>query len=194
LADPDGDHAFRAIRVNEVDTYTVPDQVALPVRDGIVQWAGRTALAIVIERHRSTGNRTCVPIVGFDLEEGGFATTYAHDSHNLTLLGTSPEHLLRAANHVIRFGGGMALERPGHPVVELPLPVGGAMSDQPAESVARQTGELRAALIDWGWANANPFMSVSTIALPVSPELKVTDRGLVRVVERDWEPQLVEQT
>ncbi|GAA4573009.1 adenine deaminase [Planotetraspora kaengkrachanensis] len=188
---PDGDHTFRAIRVNGVDTYTVPDEVVLPVRDGVVEWAGRTAVAVVIERHRSTGNRTFVPIVGFDLEEGGFATTYAHDSHNLTLLGTSPEHLVRAANHVIGFGGGMALERPGHSVVALPLPVGGVMSDQPAERVARQTGELRAALIDWGWANANPFMSVSTLGLPVSPELKVTDQGLVRVVERAWEPQLV---
>ncbi|GII51693.1 adenine deaminase [Planotetraspora thailandica] len=188
---PDGEHTFRAIRVNAVDTYTVPDQVTLSVRGGVVHWAGRTALAVVIERHRSTGNRTFVPVVGFDLSEGGLATTYAHDSHNLTLLGTSPEHLLRAANRVIRFGGGMALERAGSPVVELPLPVGGVMSDQPAETVARKTAELRAALVDWGWANANPFMSVSTLGLPVSPEVKVTDRGLVRVVERAWEPPLV---
>jgi adenine deaminase len=76
--------------------------------------------------------------------------------------------------------------------VELPLPVGGVMSDQSAESVARQTSELRTALIEWGWANRNPFMSVSTLTLPVSPELKVTDQGLIRVVERTWATPLVE--
>jgi adenine deaminase len=157
-----------------------------------VEWAGRTALAVVIERHRSTGNRTCVPIVGFDLADGAFATTYAHDSHNLTLMGTTPEHLLDAANRVIRLGGGMALERPGLPAVQLPLPVGGVMSDQIAENVAQQTDKLRTALTEWGWANRNPFMSVSTLTLPVSPEVKVTDQGLIRVVERAWEAPVVE--
>jgi adenine deaminase len=189
---PDGNHTFRAIRLNPIDTYTVPDQVVLPVRDGVVEWAGRTALAVVIERHRSTGNRTCVPIVGFDLADGAFATTYAHDSHNLTLMGTTPEHLLDAANRFIRLGGGMALERPGLPAVQLPLPVGGVMSDQTAEDVAQQTDKLRTALTEWGWANRNPFMSVSTLTLPVSPEVKVTDQGLIRVVERAWEAPVVE--
>src|SRR5690606_42135770 len=85
----DGEYAFRALRVNEVDTYTEPDEVVLPVRGGAVQWEGRTAVVAVFERHTGRGGVSFAPVVGQELGRGAFATTYAHDSHNLTAVATS---------------------------------------------------------------------------------------------------------
>ncbi|GAB3212079.1 adenine deaminase C-terminal domain-containing protein [Marinactinospora thermotolerans] len=188
---PDGEHAFRAMRVNTVDTYTEPDEVVLPVRDGVVEWEGRTAVVAVLERHTGSGRASFAPVTGHDLGVGAFATTYAHDSHNLTVIATASAALREAAGTVVAAGGGMCAVREGHPPATLELPVGGVMSDRSAEEVAAASGAVRGALEAWGWHNRNVFMSVSTLTLPVSPQVKITDRGLVRVVERAWEPETV---
>ncbi len=188
---PDGDHAFRALRVNPVDTYTEPDEVVLPVRGGEVRWQGRTAVVAVFERHTGAGGVAFAPVTGQELGAGAFATTYAHDSHNLTVVATSEEALREAAARVVSWGGGMSLVREGGEGAGIALPVGGVMSERPADEVARATRELRAELAAWGWDNRNAFMSLSTLTLAVSPSVKITDRGLVRVVERAWEPATV---
>ena len=188
---PDGEHVFRALRVNPRDTYTEPAEIRLPVRGGLVDWAGRCATVTVVERH-SGGERTQVaPVVGVELGAGAFATTYAHDCHNLTVVATSPGALVAAAGRVIGAGGGMSLVLDGRDPVDLPLPVGGVMSDAGALTVAEAARSIRRAIGEWGWRHANPFMSLTTLTLPVSPQVKITDRGLVRVVDRDWEPAVV---
>lgn len=188
---PDGEHAFRALRVNGVDTYTEQDEVVLPVRDGVVDWQGRTAVVAVFERHTGAGGVRFAPVTGQDLAPGAFATTYAHDSHNLTVVATREEALLAAAARVVSWGGGMCLVREGDQAGGVALPIGGVMSERPAAEVARAARELRAGLASWGWDNRNAFMSLSTLTLAVSPSVKITDRGLVRVVERAWEPETV---
>ncbi|NUP40464.1 MAG: adenine deaminase [Streptomyces sp.] len=188
---PDGEHTFRALRVNPVDTFTEPAEVVLPVRGGVVHWEGRTAVLAVYERHHGTGRRTMAPVVGFDLAEGATATTYAHDSHNLTVVATDAGALRRAANRVIGSHGGICVAVTGRPDVHLPLPVGGVMSTAPAAQVAAGAGAVREALHGWGWLHRNAFMSVSTMTLPVSPQIKLTDLGLVRVVDRAWEDPVV---
>ncbi|RCV54731.1 adenine deaminase C-terminal domain-containing protein [Marinitenerispora sediminis] len=188
---PDGEHVFRALRVNEVDTYTEPAEVRLPVRGGLVDWEGRTAVVAVFERHTGSGRMNVAPVVGHELGAGAFATTYAHDSHNLTVIATSGAALRAAANSVIAAGGGMSVVRDGADAVTLPLPIGGVMSPAPADEVAAVSGRVRDALLAWGWRNRNVFMSVSTLTLPVSPQVKITDRGLVRVVDRAWEARTV---
>ncbi|MFC7330522.1 adenine deaminase C-terminal domain-containing protein [Marinactinospora rubrisoli] len=188
---PDGEHVFRALRVNEVDTYTEPDEVRLPVRDGVVEWEGRTAVVAVFERHTGSGRVSVAPVAGHRLGDGAFATTYAHDSHNLTVIATREAALCAAANAVIAAGGGMSVVRDGGDPVTLPLPIGGVMSPAPADQVAAVSGRVRDALLAWGWRNRNVFMSVSTLTLPVSPQVKITDRGLVRVAERAWEARTV---
>src|SRR5581483_9906920 len=105
----DGEHTFRALRVNPVDTYTEPDEVVLPVRDGTVEWEGRTTLLAVFERHRGSGRRAMAPVTGFDLTMGAAATTYAHDSHNLTVVATDTSSLREAANRVIGSRGGISV-------------------------------------------------------------------------------------
>ncbi|MDW6058716.1 adenine deaminase C-terminal domain-containing protein [Streptomyces sp. FXJ1.4098] len=188
---PDGEHTFRALRVNPVDTFTEPAEVVLPVRDGVVHWEGRTAVLAVYERHHGTGRRTMAPVVGFDLADGATATTYAHDSHNLTVVATDAGALRRAANRVIGSHGGICVAVTGRPDIHLPLPVGGVMSTAPAAQVAAGAGAVREALHGWGWLHRNAFMSVSTMTLPVSPQIKLTDLGLVRVVDRAWEDPVV---
>jgi adenine deaminase len=144
-----------------------------------------------VERH-SGGERTQVaPVIGFDLGTGAFATTYAHDCHNLTVVATGADALVSAAGRVVRAGGGMSLVLDGTDPVDLPLPVGGVMSDAGALAVAEAARSLRHAIGTWGWRHANPFMSLTTLTLPVSPQVKITDRGLVRVAERNWEPATV---
>lgn len=185
---PDGDHDFRALRVNPADTSTTAEITRLPVRGGVVGWAGHTAIAVVFERHSGSGRATVVPVTGFALQPGAVATTYAHDSHNLLVVAATPEAGLMAANTVIDTGGGICVVD-GHQVTAaLPLPIGGVMSDRPAAEVAAGSREVRRALRQWGWDHANPFMSVATLTLPVSPAIKLTDRGLVDVTARRLVP------
>jgi len=188
---PDGEHLFRALRVNPRDTYTEPAEIRLPVRGGLVDWEGRCTTVTVVERHSGDERTRVAPVVGFDLGTGAFATTYAHDCHNLTVVATGADALVSAAGRVVRAGGGMSLVLEGTDPVDLPLPVGGVMSDAGALAVAEAARSLRRAIGTWGWRHANPFMSLTTLTLPVSPQVKITDRGLVRVAERDWEPATV---
>ncbi|MFF3492883.1 adenine deaminase C-terminal domain-containing protein [Streptomyces sp. NPDC002795] len=184
---PDGVHTFRAMRVNERDTYTEAAQVELPVHGGEVQWEGRAVVVRVRNRYGREGT-VFAPLLGRELTAGAVASTYAHDSHNLLTIGTSRAAMAAAAATVVADGGGVAVV--GGPEGEsiaarMPLPVGGVLSARPAGDVADEAAAVRAALENWGWRHLNPFMSVSTLTLAVSPALKITDRSLVDVVRRE---------
>jgi adenine deaminase len=179
----DGRYRFRAMRVNARDTYTEPAEVELPVRAGEVDWEGHTALIRVRNRYGGDGC-TFAPVTGMRLSAGAICTTYAHDSHNLVTIGTTRAAMAAAAEAVIADGGGVAVVLGGDVVARLPLPIGGVMSAAEPHLVADQAQSIREALRSWGWVHLNPFMSVSTLTLPVSPSLKITDLSLVDVVRR----------
>ncbi|MFE7116899.1 adenine deaminase C-terminal domain-containing protein [Streptomyces sp. NPDC057654] len=181
---PDGTHRFRAMRVNSRDTYTEAAEIELPVRAGEVAWEGRTALVRVRNRYGRSGT-VFAPLLGRTLTPGAVATTYAHDSHNLLTVGTSRAAMAAAAAAVVEDGGGVAVVHGEEVAARLPLPVGGVMSPDPAAEVARRSRVVRDALTGWGWEHLNPFMSVSTLTLAVSPSLKITDLSLVDVVRRE---------
>jgi adenine deaminase len=184
---PDGESPVTAIRANPIDTATRPDSLMLPVSGGEVEWeGGGTTLLTITERHGRAHTRAAVPLLGFDLGAGAVATTYSHDSHNLTTIGTSREAMALAANAVIEAGGGIAVVHGDRVAALLRLPVGGLMSDRPVAEVVADAKAVRAALHAWGYRHANAFMSVSTLSLPVSPSLKLTDQGLVDVDRRAW--------
>lgn len=137
--------------------------------------------AAVVERHAGTGNVGVAFVRGFGLKEGAIASTVAHDSHNIVVVGCSDGEMAAAVEHLIETGGGqVAVGRDGVRA-SLALPVAGLMSALDASAVASGVQALQAAAAGLGCTLADPFMTMSFLALPVIPSLKLTDRGLVDV-------------
>lgn len=135
----------------------------------------------VIERHRATGNIGLGFVRGFGIKRGAIASTVAHDSHNLVIAGCSDSDMLVAARAVEKLQGGWVVVADGEVLAALPLPIAGLLSDQELETVAQINLDLIEATRKLGGTAANPFMSLSFLALPVIPSLKLTDLGLVDV-------------
>ncbi|MHB8770574.1 MAG: adenine deaminase [Syntrophales bacterium] len=153
------------------------------VRDGmVVSDSGRDILKlVVVERHRATGRIGVGFVQGFGLREGALASSVSHDSHNIIAVGCDDADLFGAVTAVEAMQGGMAAVLRGELVAGLPLPIAGLMSDRPLAEVVRGWEELRRAARQLGSIPEEPFMVLSFLALPVIPELKLTDRGLVDV-------------
>ncbi len=135
----------------------------------------------VIERHKASGRMQVGFVRGFGLQRGAFASTIAHDSHNIIVVGVSDEEMLLAAQSVAEINGGLAIVTGKDLVASLSLPIGGLMSTASVQEVAEQLNTLRKKVKSLGCHLDNPFMALSFLALPVIPELKLTDRGLVDV-------------
>jgi adenine deaminase len=171
----------RVMEMNPVNTFTRCAVAVLPVAGGVVAWeSSDLCLAAVFERHGRAGGVGRGFVRGA-LREGAVATTWAHDSHNLLVLGRSPDEMALAARWVVEHGGGMAAVRGGTVLAGVPLPVAGIVSDQPIAVVGPQVAAFRRALGDLGFAHRSPIMTLGVLTLAVSPELKLTDRGLVDV-------------
>jgi adenine deaminase len=157
------------VPVNQVAGYAVAD-------------TDRDILKIaVIERHRGSGNIGKGFVSGFGLKKGAIAGSVAHDSHNIIVAGTNDNDMKTAVNRVIEMNGGLAAACDGKISAELPLPIAGLMSDQPMDIVRGKMDALIHAAHGFGSAVPDPFMTLSFLALPVIPELKLTDRGLFDV-------------
>jgi adenine deaminase len=168
----------------------VPDQILTrqlilepAVRDGaIVPDVSRDILKLaVVERHHGTGRIGLGFVQGFGLKEGALVSSVAHDSHNIIAVGCTDGDLFAGVKAVEEMNGGLAAVRKGEVLARLPLPIAGLMSDQPLAEVARCWEELRRVARDLGSVPAEPFMVLSFLALPVIPDLKLTDMGLVDV-------------
>lgn len=145
------------------------------------------AKVAVIERHRGTGRIGTGFVSGFGLRRGALGSTIAHDAHNLGVVGVDDADMAVAANRLAEVGGGQVAVLNGRVLAELPCPVAGLLSELPFEEVAAGTMQLEAAAHnDLGVTYPAPFMAMSFLALSVIPELRITDRGLVDVV--NFEP------
>jgi adenine deaminase len=116
-------------------------------------------------------------ISGFGIKAGAFASSVAHDSHNIICIGTNDNDIVKAVNEVIRMKGGLTVAN-GKNIDSLPLPVAGIMSDQPVDKVAYEYEKLSEIVKSNGCKMSAPFMTLSFMALLVIPELKLSDRGL----------------
>lgn len=144
---------------------------------------GRDLLKIaVVERHRGTGNVGLGFVRGLGLQSGAIGTSVAHDSHNILIAGENDADMNVVLDRIIAMGGGLAVAQNGHILSELSLPVAGLMSEAPLTAVRNQLDDLSAAARILGTVLSDPFMTLSFLALPVIPALKITDRGLVDVV------------
>ncbi|QHQ36482.1 adenine deaminase [Algicella marina] len=137
----------------------------------------------VIERHGRNGNIATAFVKGFGLQKGAIASTVCHDHHNIAVVGASYEDMALAATRLTEIEGGFTVACDGQILAELPLPVAGLMSEAPFEEVEQTLRTLRAAALSLGVTLEEPFLQLAFLALPVIPNLKITDRGLVDVMK-----------
>ncbi|MEO0360345.1 MAG: adenine deaminase C-terminal domain-containing protein, partial [Pseudomonadota bacterium] len=174
----------RVIGVVENQAPTKALEATLPVRDGRVALdpcSGVHRIALV-ERHKGTGGVTNGFVTGFGYDVPcAVASSVAHDSHHMIVVGTSTNDMAKAANHLGEIGGGVTVWREGRALATVPLPIAGLMSDKRAEEVAEEAEAMVAAMADCGCRLNNAFMQHSLLALVVIPELRISDLGLVDV-------------
>ncbi len=137
----------------------------------------------VVERHRASGRVGLGLVNGLGLKRGALATSVAHDSHNIIVAGANDSDMKTAVQEIERMQGGFVAVEGGKVLAGLPLPVAGLMSLQPAETVAAGMESLNQAAREIGATLQNPFITLSFLALPVIPELRITDQGMVDVSE-----------
>lgn len=160
------------------------------IRDGqaVAEPERDLAKVAVIERHLGSGRIGLGFVRGFDLRRGALASTHAHDAHNLVVIGVDDADMAAAAGRLAEIGGGQVAVVGGTVAAELPCPIGGLISDLPAEDVAAAARRLEEAVRDLGSSLRAPFMTMSFLALSVIPELKITDLGLVDTVRFELVP------
>ena len=177
------------IKISDFGTATTPVKKRLSIKNGNICWkeAG-LSLAVVYERYGKNGNVAKALVEGTFKEPGAAATTWSHDSHNLLVMGNNEEDMELAQKRVRELQGGYVVYAGGKLAAQAPLPIGGILSDQPVSVLGKQLGQVRKAMEDLGYDNNNVIMSMSTLCLPVSPRLKLTDFGLLEVKSQEKVP------
>jgi len=165
---------------NPDSTFTCRGRKMLPVRDGRLVWQGQgLCLIAVIERYGHNSP------LSFGLAEnmfggsGAVAASWAHDHHNIIAAGSNEADITLAVNTVIEEQGGYVVVKEGKVAANAPLVVGGILSEAPIEELGASIRQVRQAMTELGYVHKNVIMSFSTLSLPVSPELKITDKGLI---------------
>jgi len=154
----------------------------LPVVEGVVQGTEETCQIALVERHRATGTVTNGFVSGFGYQGNmAIASTVAHDSHHMIVVGTCRTQMAQAANRLAEVGGGVTLFADGEERALVELPIAGLMSDRSATEVAEKAQTLVQAMQDYGCDLNNAYMQHSLLALVVIPELRISDLGLVDV-------------
>lgn len=136
---------------------------------------------VVVERHKGTGNIGRGFIHGFGLKNGALASSISHDSHNIVAVGTNDTDIYKAINEVVNLRGGLAVVSRETTIASLALPVSGLLSDQPLASVVANTEKIEQAAKEIGCVLSSAFATLSFMALPVIPELRLTDMGIADV-------------
>ena len=163
----------------------------MPVNDGKVDSHGDTCQIALVERHRATGGVTNALVAGFGYEgRMAMASTVAHDSHHMIVVGTDRDQMALAANRLAQVGGGVTLFKDGEELALVELPIAGLMSDSPAAEVAAKAQKLGEAMVACGCTLNNAYMQHSLLALVVIPELRISDLGLVDVRTFEFIPVL----
>lgn len=132
----------------------------------------------VVERHKASGRVGLGLLKGYGLKRGAVATSIGHDSHNIMVAGLNAKDMVKAVESLAEMQGGLVVVKDGKVKVSLPLPVAGLMSDRTLNLTAGTLRKAREAASSLGVKVSEPFMTISFMALPVIPSLKLTDRGL----------------
>jgi adenine deaminase len=186
IAAPAGKNAVtaRVIGVIENQAPTRALERTVPVEDGLVvpDRGGDVAQIALVERHLGTGAVVNALVSGFGYNvDCAVASTVAHDSHQMIVVGTNRDDMAIAANRLGEVGGGAIVVSRGEVLALVELPIAGLMSDERAEVVAVKAGKLVEAMRACGCTLNNAFMQHSLLALVVIPELRISDKGLIDV-------------
>jgi len=176
----------RIMRKNSKNTYTESVIRSLPVSKGAINWSNPELdvnLIIVIDRYSGEAHTAQGLLDGVRLQNGAFCTSHAHDHHNILLLGDNIRDMKAALNWVLEQKGGMCTASRGDILASVSLHVGGIISEAPMEELSKDVQFLQRELRNLGIDHVNPIMSLCTLTLPVSPELKITDKGLIDVTK-----------
>ena len=192
--DPEAKWAeVNVMKIGTFGTATTPVKCRVEVKDGVLDWkSAGLSLAVVFERYGKNGNVGYGFVEGALTKPGAVATTWSHDSHNLFVLGTDENDMKLVQRRVLELQGAYVVFSEGRSLAEAGLTIGGIVSDQPIEVLGQELKEVRAAMEGLGYVNNNVIMSMSTLCLPVSPKLKLTDHGLLTVPGQEHVP-LVEK-
>ncbi|NWG08721.1 MAG: adenine deaminase [Nitrososphaerales archaeon] len=179
---------IRVIGVVGGQIYTKELRQDLEVKDGMLASdIDHDVLKIcVVERHKRSGRIGKGFVKGFGIKEGTIASSIAHDSHNIVVVGTNDKDMCIAVNRLRKMGGGIVAVNSEKILGELPLPVAGLMSTWKAENIVENLKKLHEEVDRLGCNLEAPYMTISFLSLPVIPELKITDYGLVDVGKFDF--------
>jgi adenine deaminase len=199
----DGVPAGGTVRVRIIDWHlrgankTSWGEMDLPVRNGEIvvpsEDRGKTVNTLAVVDRHNTHNGTALAVLrGFGIQQGALASTVSHDSHQLTIAGVDRHDMLVAARRLAEIGGGIVAVLAGEVLAEIPLPVDGLVSLDPAQEVADQVAALRQAVTRLGLPSDNSFTGIVSLTLAVSPPAKLSDLGLVDVESQRLVPLLME--
>jgi adenine deaminase len=167
----------------------------LPVDKGVVQLDPRLDIAhlALVERHKGTGSVVNGYVAGFGFNvRCAIASTVAHDSHHMVVVGTSKHNMAAAANRLHEIGGGVVIFKDGEEIALVELHIAGLMSTERAEVVAEKAKRMTEAFHHCGCELNNAFMQLSLLALVVIPELRISDLGIVDVTKFEIVPLFVD--
>jgi adenine deaminase len=168
----------------------IPDQIVtkkvmkkVVMKDGVAHPNLKEDIVkiVVVERHKATGNIGIGFVQGFGLKKGAIGSSVAHDSHNLVIVGTNDQDIWKTIEVIKTIKGGLAVTLNGRVLASLALPIAGLMSEASVVKVNDQLEMILRAARSLGCKIRDPFMTLSFLSLPVIPELKITDKGLVDV-------------
>ena len=179
----------RVIEVLPDRTQTREKLVTMKVKDGMIDWKpSGCLLAMVFERHGKYSNIGYGFLTGSCHQRGTAATTYFHDHHNFFVVGDNEDDMMLAVQRIEVLQVGFLTIQNSKILEELALPVCGILSDDSVEEIGSKLCNIRSSLVELGYHHPNPIMSIGTLGLPVSPALKLTDRGLVDVKKSELVP------
>lgn len=167
---------------NQIVTEFLKEEV--PAKDGLFVPDEVYSKLCVFERHRGTGNMAAAPLKGYGIRNGAIATSVAHDSHNIIAAGDNDDDIIKAVETIRDIQGGYAIVSDGKVLGTLELKVAGLLSLKPADEIQKNIDQMLSIAWSMGVSRElDPFITLSFMALPVIPELRLTDQGLVDVTK-----------
>ena len=178
----------KAIEITDGQLVTKTVKAKVKIQDGYAKSniEDDVLKILVIERHKASGNIGKGFVKGFGIKSGAIASTVAHDSHNMIVIGTNDDDMFKAIKELVKSQGGKVIVQNGEVIAKLELPVAGLMSEENAQTVIQKYSELKQGEKQIGCKLNEPFMTMSFLSLSVIPEIKLTDKGLMDVLNNEF--------